>query len=491
MTRPKARKDWSDLLLVSVRRDGTVPVFHQIYLQLRKLILEGTVPAGTRLPPTRGLAERLQVARSSVVSAYEQLLAEGFAAGRPGAGTYVSADLPEAPDPQEGAAAPAGAGEPRSAPTARYAALAPDPAQFGPAPFNTGRCSLDNQTLRTWRQLSMAHLRRPGPGMLGYDHPLGTLRLRHAVAEYLRAARAVRCDAAQVLITAGAQQAMDLVLRILVEPGTPVWIEDPAYPAMHAALRAAQARVVPVPVDAQGLVVSAGMAAAPDARMAYVTPSHQYPLGVVMSMTRRMELLAWARDAGAWIIEDDYDSEFRYAGRPLASLQGIDRGERVIYLGTLSKVIFPGLRLGYAVVPRALLEAMTAARFLADRQPPWLSEEVTADFIEQGHFAAHLRRMRARYRAARDLLAGTLQARAGDILEVTPPDQGMHLLARLKRHPDDISAARVARAEGVTVRPVSPLFIAAPAQPALMLGFTGHEPRMLRQGIDGLLRALR
>jgi GntR family transcriptional regulator/MocR family aminotransferase len=204
-----------------------------------------------------------------------------------------------------------------------------------------------------------------------------------------------------------------------------------------------------------------------------------------------MELLAWARDAGAWIIEDDYDSEFRYAGRPLASLQGIDRGERVIYLGTLSKVIFPGLRLGYAVVPRALLEAMTAARFLADRQPPWLSEEVTADFIEQGHFAAHLRRMRARYRAARDLLAGTLQARAGDVLEVAPPDQGMHLLARLKRHPDDVSAARAARAEGVTVRPVSPLFIAAPAQPALMLGFTGHEPRMLRQGIEGLLRALR
>ncbi|MEJ1979318.1 MAG: PLP-dependent aminotransferase family protein [Acetobacteraceae bacterium] len=204
---------------------------------------------------------------------------------------------------------------------------------------------MDERTLKVWRRLTAAQLRKPDPLWLGYSDPRGSPRLREALARYLRAGRGVHCDPAQIMILSGVQQAIDLVVKILVEPGDAVWIEDPTYPAMHAALQAARAKVVPVPVDHHGLVVADGIAASPAARAVYVTPSHQSPSGVVLSMARRLELLAWARDARSWVIEDDYDSEFRYAGRPLASLQGIDRGERVVYLGTFSKVLFPGLRL--------------------------------------------------------------------------------------------------------------------------------------------------
>ena len=378
------------LLSLAVDRAAATPIFRQIHDGLRRLILDGAAPPGSRLPATRLLAAQLGVARSSVVAVYEQLLAEGYIEGRVGAGSFVAAAMPAAPSlPAIPPAAPAN----RPGPAARYAALRPDPAQFSALPFNTGRCTVDERTMAVWRRLTAAALRRPDPIWLGYADPMGSPRLRQALAQYLRASRAVQCEPSQIMILSGTQQGMDLVLKILVEPGDAVWIEDPTYPAMHNALRAAQAQVVPVPVDAEGLVVAAGMAAAPRARAAYVTPSDQSPSGVVLSMNRRLELLAWARDARAWIIEDDYNSEFRYAGRPLASLQGIDRGERVIYLGTFSKVLFPGLRLGYAVVPHELLDAMVAARHLTDRHAPGMTESVMTEFIELGHFGAHLRRM--------------------------------------------------------------------------------------------------
>ena len=358
-------------------------------------------------------------------------------------------------------------------------------------PFNVGRCSVDDRTLAIWRKLTAAQLRKVDPLWLGYSDPRGSLRLREAVARYLRAARGVDCDPAQIMILSGVQQAIDLVIKILIEPGDPVWIEDPTYPALHAALQAARARVIPVPVDQHGLNVAAGIAAAPVARAVYVTPSHQSPSGVVLSMARRLELLAWARDARSWIIEDDYDSEFRYAGRPLASLQGMDRGERVIYCGTFSKVIFPGLRLGYAVVPYELLDAMTAARYLTDRHSPGLTESVVTEFIEQGHFGAHLRRMCTQYRAARDALVTVLNTKLGDHLHATAPEQGMHLPAILRPGLNDIAVARAAAAHGVTIRPLSKLYIAAQPVHALMLGFTGYDIPALQTAVDRLGAALR
>ncbi|WP_236571584.1 MocR-like pyridoxine biosynthesis transcription factor PdxR [Rhodovarius lipocyclicus] len=480
--------DWSELLDLPLDRASVVPVFRQIYLGLRRLILAGAIPAGARLPPSRRLAERLAVSRTSVVGVYEQLLAEGYVTGRVGAGTFVAAGLREPPEPAPTSAPPRP--HPLPAPALRLAALMPDLAQFGPAPFNTGRCGMDARSLAEWRGLIARHMRRADPDLLGYTDPRGNPRLREAVARYLRTSRAVHCEPEQILILSGTQQGMDLLVKVLLEPGDAVWVEDPCYPALLGAMRAARARVVPVPVDAAGMQVARGIAAAPRARVAYVTPSHQAPLGVVLSMARRLELLAWAREEGAWIIEDDYDSEFRYAGRPLASLQGIDGEEgRVIYLGSFSKVLFPGLRLGYAVVPRPLVPAFTAARYLADRQPPGLMEAVVADFLEEGHFSAHLRRMRAEYRTARDLLAEALRERLGGRLDITLPDQGMQMLARLPAGESDMALSQRGAQAGLMLRPASAYFLEAEPLNALMLGFTGHAPEALRNGVEAL-RAL-
>jgi len=459
----------ADLLLPALDRGGGVPLLRQIYLALRQAILSGVLAPGARLPPSRALAADLGVARNSVVAAYEQLLAEGFVTGRVGAGTFVASDLPDVPEP-----APA-------------APPAPDPAVgeahdlYGTQPFTTGRVVLDQRTLQVWRRLTMRHLRQPDPALLGYADPRGSAALRQTVAAYLRAARAVRCEPDQVVITAGAQQAIDLVMRVLIAPGDAAWLEDPCYPAVRAALVAGGARIVPVPVDAQGMVVAAGVAAAPQARLAYVTPSSHYPLGMQLSMARRLELLAWARREGAFLLEDDYDSEFRYAGRPLASLQGIDEAGRVIYVGTFSKVLFPGLRLGYAVVPPTLLDRMLAARRLSDWHPAALQEAVVTDFLAQGHFTQHLRRMRLRYREARDALAEALEKAAPHALEVEPPQQGMKLIARLRGGLSDVAVAEAAARAGLVARAVSPMYLAAPPMQALMLGFTGHEPAALRR----------
>ncbi|WP_421988589.1 PLP-dependent aminotransferase family protein [Roseococcus sp.] len=464
--------DLSDLLLLAIERTSGTPLLRQVYLELRRAILGGTLPPGARLPATRVLAQRLGIARNTVVAAYEQLLAEGFIEGRVGAGSYVSGNLPQ--------------GLERPAPASPLPKTEPVPfslpnmVQPGAQPFNTGRTSWDDATARIWRQLTLRRLQSPDPDMLGYGDPRGSLALREAIANYLGAARAVRCTPDQVIVTSGAQQAIDLVRKVVVAPGDPVWIEDPCYPALRAAMAAAGAKIVPVPVDAQGLIVSEGIAASPAARLAYVTPSSQYPMGVVLSMARRMELLAWARRAGAWIVEDDYDSEFRYAGRPLAALQGVDEGGRVIYIGTFSKVLFPGLRLGYAVLPPELLEPVQSARLLSDWHPPVFQEGVVTDFLAEGHFAQHLRRMRQRYRIARDTLVEALREGCGRFLDVEAPDQGLKLLARLKPGWRDTEVSAAAERAGVIARPVSPMFMEERPIQALMLGFSGHEPGALR-----------
>jgi len=266
-------------------------------------------------------------------------------------------------------------------------------------------------------------------------------------------------------------------------------MEDPGYPPTWHALSAAGAELHAVPVDRAGLNVAAGVAAAPRARLAFVTPSHQYPLGVTLSMGRRLELLAWARQAGAWIVEDDYASEFRYSGPPLAALQGLDGGERVIYVGTLNKALFPGLRLGYMVAPRSLAAALAKARQLIDRQPPTLTQAVLLDFMESGQFAAHVRRRRLAYRTQRDALAEALRDRLSHRLEIDVPDQGMHLMAFLKDGGDDVAVEAAAAARGVTARAIGPLYRQAPARPGLMLGFTGSAARSMAGGVARLAQA--
>lgn len=486
----KHQQGWADLYAFRVDRKGDTPLFRQIYAQMRGAILSRALRAGAKLPSSRELALRLKVSRTAVVAAYEQLLAEGYVTGKIGAGTYIAADLPE---PFAGTRArqrkrPAPAGKAAASPARPVGETVDVTFHSEPRPFNLGRTLLDARTVDLWRKLTARSLRAFGAEHLGYGDPRGTTALRGHICDYLRAARAVRCDPEQIVITGGTQHAIDLVIRTLAGPDSEAWVEDPGYPLTRLALTAAGITVHAVPVDERGIDVEAGKRLAPRARAVFVTPSHQFPTGVQLAMPRRLELLAWAREAGAWIVEDDYASEFRYGGRPLASLQGLDDGERVIYIGTLNKALFPGLRLGYAVLPPALLRPFATARYLMDRQPSTLCEAVMTDFMAEGHFAAHIRRMRAAYQDQRDTLVTALRRRLGDHLSVDPPDQGMHLVAYLRRGLSDVAIENAARDHGVIVRAMSRMYVAAPARSALMFGFSGYPRQTIGPAVARLAK---
>ncbi|WP_029005040.1 PLP-dependent aminotransferase family protein [Azorhizobium doebereinerae] len=462
--------DWSALIPV-LPQSGPRRV--ALYAELRRLIETGALPPGAKLPTTRDLAARLGLSRGAAVAAFEMLLADGFAQARVGAGTYVAAQVPQiapaAPPPQAPQASESMPQAPDGGPQAREVAQ--------PLPGTIGVAAPDARTFQVFRALLTRHLAQPAPAHFAYGDPRGSLALREEVAAYLRTARGVRCHAAQVTLTSGSQQALDLVIRAALAPGDKVWIEDPCYPMARAAFAGAGMRLVGVPVDAEGLDPAVGAARAPEAQAVYVTPSHQFPLGVTLPMSRRLALIDWARRAGAWIIEDDYDSEFRFAGPPLTALQGVDAAGRVIYVGTFSKALFPGIRVGYVVVPEPLLDAVIAVRNRSDRFPATLAESALAAFLREGHFSAHLRRARRRARIARDAL---LEGLDGAGLAVTAPDQGLHLLAGLPAGSDDVVIVAAARTAGFGPRALSPLYVDAPPRAGLVIGFSGFPPEDLR-----------
>lgn len=466
----------ADLYVWQLDRMSRTPLTRQIYMQVRSAVLSGALRPGTRMPSSRTMASKLGVARASVVLAYEHLLAEGYVESCHGSGTFIARDL-TFPVPRRRDASRAIKRLVRTS-AQIFSDFERSAAQSDARPFNTGRTLIDARTAETWRRLTHRVVRRLGANDLGYTDPAGLAELRANICDYLRVARAVRCDPEQIVITAGTQQAIDIAIRVLLAPGDEVWVEDPGYPLTHAQLLLAKARPHAIPVDAQGLIVAVGLRKAPRARAAFVTPSHQFPTGVALSMARRLELLAWARRYGAFIVEDDYTSEFRYAGPPLESLQGLDDTEQVIYIGTLNKALFPGLRIGYAVVPRALLQTFVGARYLIDRQPATLQQAVVCEFMQEGHFAAHIRRMRQLYREQRDALAETLMRQGGDRLDVAVPDQGMHLVAYLSEGSSDIAIEAAAQRAGIVTRAISRFYRAARPRPGLMLGFSGF-PRQL------------
>jgi GntR family transcriptional regulator/MocR family aminotransferase len=464
---------WIDLIDLGLDPEDSRPLFQQLHLALRDLIARRVVPAGTRLPATRILADRLGVSRTTVVAAYDQLQAEGVVAGRVGAGTYVAAGI----EAEEAASTTPAESPGKAAMASAW--------RSETVPFAAGFCGMHPATERAWGRLVQRHLRGIGVRQRGYGDPMGHRPLREALAEYLRVSRSVACDADRIAIVSGSQQGLDLVLRAVAQEGDPAWIEDPCYPAALACLRQHRLRIAPVPVDEQGLDVAAGLALEPEARLLYCTPTHHYPLGVAMSLPRRLALLDWARD-GRWVIEDDYDSEFRFSGRPLSALQGLDRHGRVIYIGTLSKVLFPGLRIGYVVLPPELVDRFAVIRNAADRFPSTILDDVLVDFINEGHFTRHIRRMRQEYAERRERLTAALAAEAGDDLTVAPVDRGMYLVADLRPGLDDVAVAEAARRRGLVVRPLSPMHIAAPPRRALILGFTGFPP----QALDAAARTL-
>lgn len=464
-----------------MRLEGRRDLARQIHRQLRAAILEGRLGKGDRLPPTRELAPRLAVSRNTVGMAYEWLTSEGLLSGRAGAGSFVEGDVTL----RRGASAASGAALRRRA---VWKAIS-GPRERGPSPaydFGVGAPDARLFPFETWRRLVAREIR---PSMLtgAYGDPAGHPRLRAAVARHVGIARGVRAGPEDVLVTHGAQQAFDLIGRVLIEPGARVALEDPGYPPPRLLFESLGAKVVRVRVDAEGLDVGA---LPDDARLVYVTPSHQFPLGMPMSHARRVALLAWAERRNAVVIEDDYDSEFRFGGRPLETLQAIDRTGRVIYVGSFSKVMLPALRLGFLIAPDSLQKALKAASYVSSWHCQWPAQAALANFLDEGLLARHVRKMRREYAARHDRILSSLAGEFAEWLEPIPSATGMHLCARLRsssvRLERDVSER--GRAAGLAFDRLSGYGTKEPAQAGLVLGYGAIATARLDEGLR-LLRA--
>lgn len=448
--------------LVTVDRRSAKPLHRQIYESFRHRIIRRELRAGELAPSSRSLARELRVSRLPVLNAYAQLLAEGYFESRVGAGTFIAGSLP-AHSRSRSVVAPqhAAASGPRRI-SSRAKALPPyeRPSWAGAlGPFQIGQPELHSFPMDIWSKLIARYSRRVQVKGLQYGDPMGLSELRETIAVYLRTSRGVRCEAAQIMIVSGSQQALDLSSRVLLDRGAPVWVEEPGYWLVHQALRAAGSEIVPVPVDSEGLNVAAGIKLNRKACVAFVAPSHQYPLGVTMSAPRRLQLLDWAQRAGAWIVEDDYDSEYRYDSKPIASLQGMDHHERVIYVGTFSKVMFPSLRLGYIVIPSDLVPRFAAMRQAMDLCPSHIPQAVMLEFIREGHFARHLRRMRPIYAERRRVVVTELQRAFGRRAEIIGDEAGMHLALILPKLRNDQNLAARAAKESLWLSPLSASYL--------------------------------
>ncbi len=492
------------LLDIALDERSATPLFQQLYADLRQRILGARLKPGEKLPASRALAGDLGISRNTVLSAFDQLTSEGYLEMRGGSGTFVARDLPDhAPEsvtPRDKEAAPQLATRSRiflAAPQSR------DRSARGPlAPcFTPGWIDSSDFPFALWSRLLAKSWRYPARSVIDGGDPGGYPPLRVAIANYLRQARGIECAADDVLIVSGIRQAVDLTCRLLLDPGDKVWVERPGFPGIGAAIAASGGKLVHVPVDDEGLDVEKGLKQAPAARLACVAPSHQYPLGVVMSLQRRLSLLAWARAAKAWVLEDDYDSEFRYSGRPLAALRSLDADGRVIYVGTLSKMLFPSLRIGYLVAPPALAAAFRRARSVVDDQPAMASQPALAEFFTSGHLAAHVRRMRLRYAHRQQLLLEAARDNFGDKIILRPDSAGLHLVGRLassqlRRQGDARIAEKIATA-GVTVAPLSAYDVDgtqrrnSPVAEGLMFGYAAVPDAKIEPGVKAIARALR
>jgi GntR family transcriptional regulator/MocR family aminotransferase len=471
---------------IAIDRRRQRPLHRQIYDEWRRGILAGRFAPGERMPSTRELAAALRVSRATVTVAYEQLVAEGYLDGHQGSGTFVCQELPErAVGPAKPQAArAAGAPVRLSAFVERLGPVvsrAPTPA--GVIDLSTTGPDYDLFPFEVWGRLIRRQLRRISPNLLGYaEDRAGHEPLREAIASYLRRSRAVQCGPDQVVIVSGSQQALDLCTRVLVDPGDEVVVEEPGYQGARQLFAAAGARLRPVAVDADGLLVST---LPHSARLAYVTPSHQFPLGVSLSLARRLDLLAWARARRAFIIEDDYDSEFRYVGAPLPALQGLGDASRVVYVGTLSNAMFPGLRIGYVVLPPTLVEPFVRAKWYADRQTAYLEQAALADFIREGYLEQHIRRMRRIYKVRREALLAALDRHFGPRATVLGDAAGMHLVVRFEV-PD---IATRARRRGVALRDTRGYYAGEAPANEFILRFSDLGDRALSEGVRRLAHA--
>lgn len=508
----------------------------QIYAQLRAAILDGRLRADDRLPPTRVLAQQLGVARLTVATAYEWLTAEGYVYGRVGAGTFVSSAFGDQPatlrpapidqlqreahvvQPKETRDEPTAAPSRHLSAWAQRIATIPIPLRDTPQPdgaydFRPTVGAADAFPWARWRRLLAAQdplegertqTPRARASSPRWDDLLGPVETRRAIAAWLRRSRAVRCTPQQVLIASSVQQMLALLARLLIEPGQRLLVEDPGYSGFHAAFLAEGAVLEGVPVDENGIAVAAlpglprnvrGTAlasgdTADTTRILVVTPSHQYPTGVTLTMERRLALLNWSRQTGALLVEDDYDGDLRLDGQPLEALRGLDERDEVIYLGTFAKALFPALHLGYAVLPEWLIEPVARARATSDRHPRWHDALAVAQFIEEGELERHLARVRRLYRARRDALRSALAETLSDVITVGPAEAGIHLLVALPPYVDDIALAARAEAQHIAVAPLSPHTIQSHRR-GLLIGFGAMSEERIPQGVEALAPLVR
>lgn len=459
--------------LISVDRRAQKPIYLQIYEAFRTRIVHRELRPGQLIPSTRQLARELRVSRFPVLNAYAQLLGEGYFESRIGAGTFIASSLPEESDsPKRKASVNPALGSRAVAARAwtlpRY--IRPSWTE-GLGPFQVGHPELEEFPLKTWSKLVARHFRNLRPSELQYGDAMGLEALRGAIAVYLRTSRAVSCEADQIMIVSGSQQALDITTRVLLDTGAPVWVEEPGYWLVHHVLKVAGCRAVPVPVDTEGLDVSEGIKLSPDARAAFVAPSHQYPLGVTMSATRRFHLLEWSRNAGSWIIEDDYDSEYRYESLPISSLQGLDTNSRVIYIGTFSKVLFPSLRLGYIVIPPDLVDRFAAVRQAMDLCPSPFNQTVLTEFIREGHFARHIRKMRQIYGERHRVLVKEIERELYPLCTIVGGEAGMHLTILIGDSLRDSEIAAKAAERKLWLSALSLSYVGDAPRQGFVLGF--------------------
>ena len=473
--------------------EGRGPLSRRLYAALREAILAGRLAPGARLPSTRGLASEQGLSRTTVQTAFEQLTAEGYLEARRGAGTFVAQSLPAAPSRD---ARTRSSAQPRLSACARRlrrGESTPFEARRGVHfDFDHGAPPVADFPHALWMRLAARARRTASRESFLYGPAQGEPCLREAIAEYLCRSRALRCTAEQVVIVSGSQQALDLCARVWIDPGELVLLEEPHYRGARRVFAAAGARLSTSPVDEEGIDARRFTSAQARARLVYVTPSHQFPTGVTMSVSRRLELLAFAEAHELPVIEDDYDGEYRYEERPLESLQGLDRSGRVVYVGTFSKVLYPALRIGYMILPRAWVELFVRLKHLTDRQTETFGQRTLASFIAEGHFERHLRRMRKRNAARREALLEALAENFGERVEIQGQKAGLHLLAWLRRPPArgiEAALARVRRA-GIRVHPVSPCYLGTPPGEGLLLGFASMDEKRIALGIRLLAQTL-
>jgi GntR family transcriptional regulator/MocR family aminotransferase len=469
-----------------------MPLYRWLYEELRSTILAGRLHPGARLPATRDLAVQYGISRPTVVTAFEQLRSEGYVEGKVGSGTFVSKTLPDEllqATPPKSVPGTRRRGIFLSAYARRLRPLAR--AESRPArAFRASQPALDAFPASLWAQVAARRLRRVSAKLLAGGEALGYRPLREAVAEYLNTSRGVKCAADQVLIISGVQQALDRTAHLLLDAGDPVWMEEPGYPGAAVVFRAVGARICPVPVDSEGLNLEAGRSRWPRPRLVYVTPAHQFPLGVTMSLRRRLSLLEWARRSRTIIFEDDYDSEYRYSGRPIPALQGLDRAAVVIFAGSFTDVLFPALRLAYLVVPSDMVDIFAAAESVSTHHPPLIDQAILCDFIREGHFARHVRRMRELYAERLGVLVESARQRLTGLLEIPAVEAGLRTVGWLQGGIRAERAAQAAAQYDVEVLPLGRYAYGRSRGNGLVLGFAAVGASEIRRGAEQLGRAL-